>query len=107
MIPLISVNVAMAALMALVVSGCHKGPAVGKDQAKDAKDQAVPVEVAAISRGEIEAEGDDHDPRCPKEGPEPGEAVKRGLAQAHARGMDSLALAGLTGAERDRSSIAS
>jgi membrane fusion protein (multidrug efflux system) len=45
----------MAALMALVVSGCHKGPAVGKDQAKDAKDQAVPVEVAAISRGEIEA----------------------------------------------------
>src|SRR5580765_3352588 len=55
MIPLIRGSLAVAALMSLALSGCHKAPAAGKDQGKDTKDQAVPVEVAAISRGEIEA----------------------------------------------------
>jgi membrane fusion protein (multidrug efflux system) len=44
---------AVAAMLCLL--GCQKGPADGKDQAKDNKDQAVPVEVASITRGSIEA----------------------------------------------------
>jgi len=45
----------MAAVVSLCLSGCQKGPAAGKDVTKDNKDQAVPVEVAAVGRGEIES----------------------------------------------------
>jgi membrane fusion protein, multidrug efflux system len=48
-------GLAAAAIVSLCLSGCQKGPADAKDQAKDNKDQAVPVEVASISRGGIEA----------------------------------------------------
>ena len=37
------------------LTGCRKGSADAQDQKKENKDQAMPVEVAAISRGEIEA----------------------------------------------------
>ena len=40
---------------ALWLLGCHKGPADGKDAKKDAKDDALPVEVATLVRGGIEA----------------------------------------------------
>jgi membrane fusion protein, multidrug efflux system len=39
----------------ICVTGCRKGSADAQDQKKENKDQAVPVEVASISRGEIEA----------------------------------------------------
>jgi membrane fusion protein (multidrug efflux system) len=48
-------GLAVAFCASLCLLGCHKGPGGSKDSAKDNKDQAVPVEVAAISRGEIEA----------------------------------------------------
>ena len=53
--PLLRTGLVMGAVVSLCLSGCQKGPAAGKDVAKDNKDQAVPVEVAAIGRGEIEA----------------------------------------------------
>jgi membrane fusion protein, multidrug efflux system len=37
------------------LSGCHKGPADTKDAKKDAKDDALPVEVTTLARGGIEA----------------------------------------------------
>ena len=42
-------------VVAVCLMGCRKGPADAKDADKDAKDQALPVEVTAIARGEIEA----------------------------------------------------
>ncbi len=53
--PFLRGGFAVAAVVSLGLAGCQKGPAAGKDPAKDKKDQAVPVEVAAISRGDIEA----------------------------------------------------
>lgn len=48
------VGLTTAVVLALFFLGCRKGPSENKDQAKD-KDQAVPVEVAPITRGAIEA----------------------------------------------------
>jgi membrane fusion protein (multidrug efflux system) len=46
---------AAAMVAAVCLMGCRKGPADAKNAGKDAKDEALPVEVIAISRGEIEA----------------------------------------------------
>src|SRR5688572_32613727 len=42
-------------LAAACVIGCRKGPSDAKDAKKDVKDEALPVEVASIARGGIEA----------------------------------------------------
>lgn len=44
-----------AAVLPILLWGCGKGAAETKDQAKDNKDQAVPVEVLPIARGNVEA----------------------------------------------------
>jgi membrane fusion protein, multidrug efflux system len=44
-----------AVVVFVCLTGCRKGSADAQDPKKESKDQAVPVEVAAISRGEIEA----------------------------------------------------
>ena len=46
---------ALFAAAAVCLAGCGNGPADGKDATKDAKDDAVPVEVTTIARGGIEA----------------------------------------------------
>src|SRR6185503_2535438 len=53
--PFLRGRIAVAAVVSSCLLGCQKGPADSKDQAKDNKDQAVPVEVTAILRGGIEA----------------------------------------------------
>ena len=53
--PFLRSGLAVAAVVSLCLSACQKSPANSKDQSKDDKDQAVPVEVTAISRGGIEA----------------------------------------------------
>lgn len=47
----------LAAVVAIAVclTGCRKGPADAKDAKKDAKDEALPVEVMTLTRGGIEA----------------------------------------------------
>lgn len=42
-------------IMAVCLMGCRKGPADAKNDGKDAKDDALPVEVTTIARGGIEA----------------------------------------------------
>jgi len=44
-----------AVMVAICLTGCRKGPADAKDGKKDAKDEALPVEVTTITRGGIEA----------------------------------------------------
>src|ERR1044071_4740644 len=46
---------AAACAATVALSGCHKGPADGKDPKKDAKDDALPVEGTTLARGGIEA----------------------------------------------------
>lgn len=53
--PLNKCGLGVGTVVSLCLLGCQKGPADSKDQAKDNKDQAVPVEVASITRGSIEA----------------------------------------------------
>src|SRR6185369_10709590 len=46
---------AAAVAVAVCLMGCRKGPADAKDAKKDAKDEALSVEVTTIARGGIEA----------------------------------------------------
>jgi len=49
------IRVAIVATVATSLMSCHKGPDAGKNTQKDGKDDAVPVEVTTIARGDIEA----------------------------------------------------
>ena len=46
---------AAAVAVAVCLIGCRKGPVDGKTAKQDSKDEALPVEVAAITRGAIES----------------------------------------------------